>query len=212
MASSKYLGTLDAEARSKLEQRLLSRQSGRCFICDDPIDLVLHKGQLDVDHIDPLAAEGLDAENNFALTHQSCNRSKGAANLQVARRIKEFERLQEQAKDEGKRGANLGDVLAQHGGAKAPLRLRTKGDVVEFSLPEAGDNAIRAVPMLEDKLSGMRSFFAVFPLSTCTTTTALTHAASVRTSGDSLRSFCRSGRNSTSPWRGGRRRATGREC
>ena len=124
----------------------------------------LHKGQLDVDHIDPLAAEGLDAENNFALTHQSCNRSKGAANLQVARRIKEFERLQEQAKDEGKRGANLGDVLAQHGGAKAPLRLRTKGDVVEFSLPEVGDNAIRAVPMLEDKLSGMRSFFAAFPL------------------------------------------------
>ena len=164
MASSKYLGTLDAEARSKLEQRLLSRQSGRCFICDDPIDLVLHKGQLDVDHIDPLAAEGLDAENNFALTHQSCNRSKGAANLQVARRIKEFERLQEQAKDEGKRGANLGDVLAQHGGAKAPLRLRTKGDVVEFSLPEVGDNAIQAVPLLEDKLSGMRSFFAAFPL------------------------------------------------
>ncbi len=55
-------------------------------------------------------------------------------------------------------------MLAQHGGAKAPLRLRTKDDVVEFSLPEAGDNAIRAVPMLEDKLSGMRSFFAAFPL------------------------------------------------
>ncbi len=164
MASSKYLGTLDAEARSKLEQRLLARQSGRCFICDDAIDLMLHKGQLDVDHIDPLVEEGLDAENNFALTHQSCNRSKGAANLQVARRIKEFERLQERAKDEGKRGANLGDVLAQHGGAKASLRLRTKGDLVEFSLPDTGDNAIRAVPLFEDKLSGMRSFFAAFPL------------------------------------------------
>ena len=161
---SKYLSTLDADTRAKLEQRLLSRQSGRCFICDDPIDLMLHKGQLDVDHIDPLVEQGLDAENNFALTHQSCNRSKGAANLQVARRIKEFERLQEQAKDEGKRGANLGDVLAQHGGAKAQLRLRTRGDVVEFSLPEAGDNAIRSVPALEDRLSGMRSFFAAFPL------------------------------------------------
>ena len=74
---------------------------------------MLQKGQLDIDHIDPLAEEGLDAENNFALTHQSCNRSKGAANLQVARRIKEFERLQEEAKDSGKRGANLDDVLAQ---------------------------------------------------------------------------------------------------
>jgi len=76
MAQSKYLAGLDAEQRAKLEQKLLSRQSGRCFICDDPIDLVLHKGQLDIDHIDPLAEQGLDAENNFAITHASCNRSK----------------------------------------------------------------------------------------------------------------------------------------
>ena len=48
MSPSKYPGTLDANGRAQLEQRLLSRQSGRCFICDDPIDLVLHKGQLDV--------------------------------------------------------------------------------------------------------------------------------------------------------------------
>ena len=90
MSSSKYLGSLGAEARAELEQRLLIRQSGRCFICDEAIDLLLHKGQLDVDHIDPLAEDGLDAENNFALTHESCNRGKRAANLQVARRIKEF--------------------------------------------------------------------------------------------------------------------------
>ena len=32
---------------------------------------MLHKGQLDVDHIDPLAQDGLDAQNNFALTHAS---------------------------------------------------------------------------------------------------------------------------------------------
>ncbi len=164
MASSKYLSSLDTEGRTQLEQRLLLRQSGRCFICDDPVDLVLHKGQLDIDHIDPLVEDGLDAENNFALTHQSCNRSKGSANLEVARRIKEFERLQQHAKDTGKRGANLGDVLAQHGGARASLRLRAQADRVEFSLSEAGDNAIRAVPVHDDRLSGMRSFFAAFPL------------------------------------------------
>lgn len=164
MSSSKYLASLDADARAALEQRLLSRQSGRCFICNDPVDLVLHKGQLDVDHIDPLIDDGLDSENNFALTHQSCNRSKGAANLLVARRIKEFERLQEEAKREGKRGANLGDVLARHGGAKADLRLRLKKGGVEFSLAEVGDNDIRVVPLHEDRLSGMRSFFGWFPL------------------------------------------------
>ena len=72
MGKSRHLSSLDAEQRTQLEQRLLNRQSNRCFICDEPIDLVLHKGQLDVDHIDPLAEDGLDAENNFALTHGSC--------------------------------------------------------------------------------------------------------------------------------------------
>src|SRR3990170_54756 len=114
---SKYLSGLTPDDRAKLEQRLAARQSNRCFICDDPIDLVLQKGQLDIDHIDPLAEQGLDAENNFALTHASCNRSKGAANLEIARRLAEFERLQAQAQEAGKRGANLGDVLARYGGA-----------------------------------------------------------------------------------------------
>ena len=164
MSSSKYLGSLGADARAELEQRLLSRQSGRCFICDEAIDLLLQQGQLDVDHIDPLVEDGLDAENNFALTHKSCNRSKGAANLQVARRIKEFERLQERAKLDGKRGANLGDILEQHGGAKSLLRLRMEHSHVEFSLSDACDNKIHTVPIHADKLSGMRSFFGTFPL------------------------------------------------
>ncbi len=164
MAQSRYLAGLDAEQRMKLEQKLLARQAGRCFICDESIDLVLHKGQLDVDHIDPLIEDGLDAENNFALTHASCNRSKGAANLEIARRLAEFERLQSQAQDAGKRGASLGDVLARHGGAKTLLRIRREARHVEYAVPEAGDNAIRKVPIYHDKQSGMDSFFAALPL------------------------------------------------
>jgi hypothetical protein len=164
MGSSNYLSSLNGEARAKLEQRLLARQTGRCFICDDPIDLVLHKGQLDIDHIDPLIENGLDSENNFAITHASCNRSKGAANLEIARRLSEFERLQAQAQKAGKRGANLGDVLARHEGAKFFLRLRREAAQVEFSLPDVGDNLIRKVPIFKDKLSGMDSCFTYLPL------------------------------------------------
>ena len=57
--------------RAALERRLLDRQSGRCFICDEAIDLMLHKDQLDIDHIIPLADHGPDDEQNFALTHAS---------------------------------------------------------------------------------------------------------------------------------------------
>ena len=130
MTQSKYLGALTSEARAELQERLLSRQSGRCFICNEPIDLVLHNGQIDIDHIDPLAHDGIDAENNFAITHMSCNRKKGAANLEIARRLAEFEQLQAAAKQAGKRGANLGDVLERHGGAKAKLAMRRSGSQV----------------------------------------------------------------------------------
>ena len=164
MPQSRYLTGLDAEQRAKLEQKLLARQSGRCFICDEPVDLMLHKGQLDIDHIDPLIEDGLDAENNFAITHASCNRSKGAANLEIARRLAEFERLQERAQETGKRGANLGDVLERHGGAKALLRIRREATHAEFSLPEVGDNGIRKVPIYRDKLSGMDTIFTALPL------------------------------------------------
>jgi hypothetical protein len=164
MAQSRYLSGLDAEQRAKLEQKLLARQTGRCFICDDQIDLMLHKGQLDIDHIDPLMDDGLDAENNFALTHASCNRSKGASNLEIARRLAEFERLQAQAQEAGRRGANLGDVLARHGGAKALLRIRREAAHVEYVLSAIGNNDIHKSPIYHDKLSGMNSFFCDLPL------------------------------------------------
>ena len=164
MARSKYLASLPDEQRQQLEQRLYDRQTKVCFICNDAIDLVLHKGQLDIDHIDPLTKDGLDTENNFALTHSSCNRSKGASNLEVARRLVEFERLQERARQAGKRGANLGDVLDRHGGAKARLRIRCQNGNVEFSLPDVDRNEIRRAPLLHDKLSGMQSYFTSLPL------------------------------------------------
>ena len=96
-AHSEYLAGLTLEDRTALESRLLERQSAKCFICDDTIDPVLHQDQLDVDHIVPLAEQGADDEHNFALTHASCNRSKGASDLRVARRMAEFEKLQQQA-------------------------------------------------------------------------------------------------------------------
>lgn len=89
---------------------------------------------------------------------------KGASNLEVARRLSEFDRLQDEARKVGKRGANLGDVLERHGGAKSQLRLRCQNGIAEFSLSEAGKNEILRVPLLHDKLSGMQSFFASIPL------------------------------------------------
>ena len=73
----------------------------------------------------------------------------------------EFERLQEEAQEAGRRGANLGDVLQRHGGAKAPLRLRRDGGNVEYSLAETGDNAIRRVPILHTRIALRRTSGAI---------------------------------------------------
>jgi len=158
------LSSLTKEDRVTLEQKLNDRQSGKCFICDDPIDLVLHHGQLDIDHIIPLIDGGPNEENNFALTHLSCNRSKGASDLRVARRMAQFDRLQEEAKEAGARGANLGHVLGYYGGAKAQLVLKKLSDKVEFSLPDVRDNSIYACPLYRDPLSEMSYFFTVLPI------------------------------------------------
>ena len=161
---SEYLADLTPQNRAALEERLRERQSEKCFICDDTIDPVLHQDQLDVDHIVPLAEQGADDENNFALTHASCNRSKGASDLRVARRMAEFEKLQRQVLNRGERGANLGHVLAKHGGAKAPIRLQNTGDRIEFTLSAVGDETIQSVPLYQDPLSDKCYFFSVFPL------------------------------------------------
>lgn len=161
---SQFLASLSKEDRSALERRLLERQSGKCFICDEAIDLVLLHGQLDIDHIDPQADQGADEENNFALTHSTCNRRKGASDLRVARRMAEFDCLQEEAQGRGERGAHLGHLLARYGGGKAQLRLKRSPGRVEYVLSAVGRTEIRAAPLYRDSLSGMDYFFAVFPL------------------------------------------------
>ena len=82
---SPFLDSLSKEERYNLVKRLFEQQQGKCFICQKAIDLELHNESLDIDHIVPLASNGKDNETNFALAHKSCNCSKGASNLNVAK-------------------------------------------------------------------------------------------------------------------------------
>ena len=150
--------------RTELEIRLIERQSGKCYICDESIDLEIHKGSMDIDHIDPFSEGGPDTGNNFALTHLSCNRSKGASDIRVARRLAELDKLHQQARDSGSRGANLSHILVKYGGGKARLRIRRENDRVDFSFPETGDNRVQSASLHKDSLSDAEYFFAVVPL------------------------------------------------
>ncbi len=161
---SRYVASLSADQRQSLETKLLGIQSGKCFICRLVIDPQLHHGELELDHIIPLALRGNDAENNLALTHRSCNRDKGASDLRVARCLAELKSLQQAATERGDRGANLGDVLGQYGGGRAALSLRLNDDTVEYAFSHIGNNEPQSSRLYSDQLSGARYFYCLAPL------------------------------------------------
>lgn len=161
---SLFLSKLKPDQRRELVNRLHVRQNGVCFICEKPIDLDLQRDALEIDHIIPIAADGKDEENNFALTHEPCNRRKGSSDLRVARVLERFSRIEQEASGGDGRGANLGHVLQAYGGAKESLRMIIDKGAARFSIQSDEGAPITTVPLWQDPLSGMNYCFARLPL------------------------------------------------
>ena len=142
-----YLNALSADQRESLIKTLHAAQKGACFICEKPIDLQLHADLLDIDHVEPLKVGGKDDPSNFALTHQSCNRSKQASDLRVARVLARFATIRDEVAIQN-RGPNLSDVLRHYKGAKHELPLKRDGTNVCLSYPELGRNDIQSLAHL----------------------------------------------------------------
>jgi HNH endonuclease len=159
-----FLSRLNVDRRAELLARLHEAQGGDCFICEQPIDLTVQAGSLDIDHVEPLHAGGKDDETNFAITHDSCNRSKQASDLRVARVLARFASIQEAVRASHGRGANLSDILGEYGGAQHTLRFRIEGNEFIYGQGEEGDTTVRTVPLWIDHLSDLRYFFAVLPI------------------------------------------------
>ncbi len=161
--ASLYLNRLKPLERDALIQVLHTNQLKVCFICEQSIDLKLHAGTLDIDHVVPTNAGGKDDPINFAVTHLSCNRSKQASHLEVARILRRFTKLKENLAPEN-RSPNLGDILQQAGGGNHQLGFTLSSDELTYSLPEVSDNKLYKVPVYRDELSGFQFFFVKVPI------------------------------------------------
>jgi HNH endonuclease len=143
---SLFLNSLSDDQRRELVRRLHQTQGGKCFICERPISLELHADALDIDHVEPLKIGGKDDPSNFALTHATCNRSKQASDLRVARVLARFAAIRDEAGKEN-RSPNLGDVLKRYRGAAYELPIKRNGASLSFSYPDLARNDIDQVPV-----------------------------------------------------------------
>ena len=160
--ASKYISALSNEDYQNLTKKLWTIQSHRCFICEEDIDLDLNP--TNIDHIIPLANKGKDAEENFAVTHESCNKSKQDANLKIAKILQKLGKIQIQSHEQGNKTASLKDVLLAYGGSQYDFKYKIENGELIYSFSSIGDNSKYRVKIFTDNLSAEQSCFAEIPI------------------------------------------------
>ncbi len=160
--ASKYLSNLTKEEYDALTKKLLAIQNNICYICQEPIDPSLHT--TNIDHIIPLANKGKDSEENFAVTHESCNKSKLDANLKIARILHLLKKIQNSVHEKENKTASLKHILEHFGGSKHDFRYVIENNKLKYSFSNNGNNTIFEVPIFEDKLSNEKYTFISAPI------------------------------------------------
>lgn len=161
MGNSKYLDNLSLEEKNRLSRKLWEIQNHRCFICEEEIDLELSK--TNIDHIKPLVNGGKDGEDNFAITHESCNKSKQDADLEVAKTLCRLDKIIKQATANNET-PSLKHILIANGGSKYPFAYRIEGNQLVYTLSDFGDETIRRSEIFVDDLSGEKTAFVRLPI------------------------------------------------
>jgi len=148
--------------RKELSKKLFEIQKGQCFICGNPISI---EDKWEIDHIIPRSKGGKDDENNYALTHEWCNRNKSDADLRIARLMAKYEKIKENCKNKGPNRPNLQDILEDFNGAKYSLNIKKiENNYLEYSLEELTGPEIYRTLLYYDKLSDLKYFFAFLPI------------------------------------------------
>lgn len=160
--ASKYLQSLSPDEYLELTKKLWNIQNHQCFICEEKIDLDLNT--TNIDHIVPLANKGKDSEVNFAVTHESCNKSKQDANLKIAKILQKLSKIQKSVHEATGKSASLKDVLNSFNGSKHEFKYKIDGNEIKYSFSNIGDNKTYQTIIFTDNLSNEQSCFIEVPI------------------------------------------------
>ena len=161
VGNSKYLDSLNLEAKKKLSEKLWKIQNHKCFICEQEIHLDINS--TNIDHIRPLAGGGKDEPSNFAITHEHCNKSKQDADLVVAKKLFQLQEIIKEA-ESSKEVPSLKHVLLANGGSKYLFRYTIEGNQLVYSYDDIGNSKINRTEIFLDTLSNEKTAFISVPI------------------------------------------------
>jgi len=163
------LDSMSKDEREELVGRLRKAQNGLCYVCQEAINLQAHK--IDIDHIIALARGGADDESNWALAHDSCNRSKGTRDLQLQRILHEFRKhVQSYAAGQAQskqRSFTLHEAMTELCPNRQEVGVVIENDQIQISWEENDRPVTESYAILEEPgAPPARSFVARIPF-TC---------------------------------------------
>lgn len=161
MGNSKYLDSLNIDAKKALSDKLWQIQNHKCFICEKEIDLDINS--TNIDHIRPLANGGKDEPSNFAITHEHCNKSKQDADLLIAKKLFQLQETIKNAESK-KEVPSLKHVLIANNGSKYDFKYKIENDQLVYSFDNAGDTSIKRTEIFLDTLSNEKTAFISVPI------------------------------------------------
>ena len=160
MGNSKYLDSLNVDAKKALSDKLWQIQNHKCFICEKEIDLDINT--TNIDHIRPLANGGKDEPSNFAITHEHCNKSKQDADLLIAKKLFQLQEIIKDAESK-KEVPSLKHILVANNGSKYDFKFKIENDQLVYSFDNAGDTSIKRTEIFLDTLSNEKTAFISVP-------------------------------------------------
>ncbi len=164
MRPNSKLNLFSQRERKEMTSKLYDQQDGKCYICENAINLGLNP--VDIDHIKAISLGGMDDENNFGLTHSYCNRSKGIRDLQLQKYIYLLNtHIKKYTDIEGGGNFTVKEALQEFAPKREDLTIKLEDGKAQLTFEKNGEFVTKEYLILQDlNNESMKSIIALIPI------------------------------------------------